>query len=1511
MNIRMMFNFCVAAIAVTFLPVLAVVFLLALWVPLFASAFVAWAPFTLMVFSVCPLIAVLALIWVRRTLREECAHIDRVGPEQALWSVSAHTWRGVVSDALVVTRDSPVADSSMTFEEGVWEDASLLYSKWVRVAYSLVSSHWMASGGVLVTCGLWLRFSWRLLREAFWWWCAALAVSWAIVISAPAGVVTALVWDALGLIFLLTPPGWPHLRLRIEWTRVWILSFLLDLALVLAALNSDVEKHYSERLAGRRQRVSAVLRKQVMKTVRLISAVRLPEFVRNRFQHGVSAEAMTKGREIMSDLGWPINVESRPPDATTGLAGHEEWVSWKVADTDFATGIRQMRMHCGEALQDLANIAPAYARTEEYRTPENEIRSVSRYFQDRKVTLDVNTLDDVWTIVRPIFANSRLASFSTVMRMWEKKYALGFWMTTPDGKRKLSRRSFIARIGMPAFRALWARTFVRAGEIAPVAHISVKDEALPARKWMADKVRTIVGSPISHYIGSTVFSFFPNHNFQFEATPIKVGMPLNGYWMGRVFDRHSRFSTHIEGDFSEFDSTIEGPVKDIIRAIRKRGYDGHADQKGIADLIDVMYDQVDHQLLGVTSSGSVFRKGSGLTTGHSSTSMDNSLALVIFYMAAWRKITGLSAREFLHFNELSCYGDDHMLSTLAGAPRSWTARNISKVMARWGVVNNTMEKKLRDMTFLGKCNSRITPALRRELNAAGLDGVQRAIWHDKARLVGKLTSKLKSTDVNYRVSRLMSYLTLCAHHPEVYDAITRELKKPALARVVAGQWGSVPTYHDILRAWYKPSSPTQRPVDETPEEQFINDGSLVLVGTPGLLDHVLQALSTLPDVLNPALFNYGPVRAVTQALSSHLQWIPSLITLANGVRGLAGLSHLLQRTPYAWVDVDIVTPKRVTPGWTTLLVRHWLFLLYRQCRPTWRGWSVPFVFRKVADLAFTVRGQVITDLPREFFPFDEILVAALLDYVEFPVDPLVLFAQWEFPDLAAWLDLAWNRVLSFVWTSVPANFSEVDPLLRALANEKGHRLLIKAPTGSGKSTALVAHLSMTQQCPHRKLIVVEPRTLLVRGLAAYVSEAFGIWTTAATSGSDFDPRARVWFMTPQSFLGHLTDVSKHDLVVLDEAHVNEPLYPMLLDLLPKWGFRVVATTATPSVSNTDWSTLSIDIPIAQVFSVKEETRAIADPGAYVNEAVGHVNRLPRHVRAMIIVDTPEQADAVAERLRLPAQVLSSKHDAVVQETQRYVATSVVDVGVTIPGLDVIVTPNWEYGGHGVRHHLTDAVARQRRGRVGRTNNGAIITLSAPTDSFVQRAPLTAVDSWKSALSAGISPALGWHLDPDSMSSLFGLEGITTEQVKDFSRVSHIFLTNFRAMKALELTNSEREAPLGTNSVLVPTGSIGHFSGSVPQDLPEAYRQGLELCGKLLAAIQDDDSPVSLLSHPLSKIRTGPLYRVQNVLMGLGNDPAGWKPELQGAADGVEQVDFDEELAKIYDLLETLKGPDET
>jgi len=1255
---------------------------------------------------------------------------------------------------------------------------------------------------------------------------------------------------------------------------------LTNIVIMLEALNSEVSRNYSNRMSSGLRKYKPLFRSFVIRSVHFINDVSLPAFVRGRFSTTPSAQNVEIGRSIMKELGWPVNVELTDADEDAPLVA--KFKEFLIGGSDIRTGIRNSHTYLEQNLLHLTSISEMYNRTESYKNTYNELESTSRYFKpvvDPSMPVDV---DMVWHVVSDIFKHSKLTPFNYIIKMWEKKYALGFFMATensdPGKRRKVSRRSFISSIGFHAFKELWRKTFYMASRVLPVAHVSVKDESLPPSKWMNNKVRSIIGSPLSQYIMSTIFNYGPNHRFSWDTTPIKIGMPLNGFWMARLFDRHSRHQIHCEGDFSSFDSTLSGPVIDMVKMIRKRGFSSHKDRSAIANLVDVNYDQVVGQVLGQTSTGNLWRKSTGLTTGHSSTSMDNSLATVTFYMMAWKQLTGKTAVEFMHHNELSCFGDDHILSISHVRPLSWKPSNISKTMMFWGVKNNLITKNnLYECSFLAKRASKLTPSRAKDFLDCNLPTPPMVVWHDRSRLIGKLTAPIVKSNPSYRARRLISYMTLCAHHKDVYDSILGLLtSSKALASVVKGSRMVVPSYKDVLKMWYKPSGCPQTDFEDD-EERYVNNGELLTYGTPTLGDHLLVALAAVPDLFNPSTFNFGFMRSLQLKFGSLPFWPVNLVARSNSALSIGHIKYLMAMTPYKFLDCGLYTPGISDDNTSTLLVRHWLFMLYRHWSGNrrWLAWT-ELLLRKVANWQFLINGKVQLDVPRPSGDIDLLLVVSFLGLIHIP-DWFSLVSSVSLPDIGALVDLIWNLLLVSIWSNVPANFHEVDPLFKQLGSGV---MVVKSPTGTGKSTDLVQHLSSLSMATHRRVVVIEPRSLLVAGLSEFCSMKLGMSCSGGTSGHILDRTKRIWFVTPEYFFASLQHMGGESfLYVLDECHLDEPSYVVARAFLLGMKWPTVFMSATPTPSQENMSHLFVEIPVATLWDTEHKRVHLTETSRFAKHFVNHCLELsksnPSRVKMAFIVDTPEQAEDCAMSCGLPSQVLSGKHGTSLDtNATRYWCTSVIDVGVTIPGLAVIVFPNWVYGGKDKVYALDSGTYNQRAGRVGRTCNGTAICVTFDT-GFKDR-PKTRLDAklLGPLIAGGLPVAIAAKISPSSVAEVLDIPetSLHGENFKNLSRVAQVFIANMSPVFAASVVANDRASTWGDTVPLVDTGS-GRFSSSqVPshENLLDMVIGGVR---GLIGTIVSDGSAYSYPPDALSLHRiAGSAFSVKNLFSALVNDP---------------------------------------
>lgn len=1088
----------------------------------------------------------------------------------------------------------------------------------------------------------------------------------------------------------------------------------------------------------------------LMDITRAVDAFDLPDTIRNlRLKWDV--DGVNKSSAILEELGWPQMARVVPgvgPEAFS--LPYAEWAAFHFFP---AFGMSQAKFFVDRELSDLADLAPLYLRTEEYRTLLNEVKSTSRYFLDKKYDYPDLHADEVFVLVNRIFSNSTLVPFRHIIRKWEKKYALGaLWIDSRSGARprKMSRKHFISVIGsIRAFEALWARTFSVAAELITVNTVSVKGEALPPRKWLSDKVRTVVGAPLPHYIMSTVWNYFQNHNFDWVNTPVKVGMPLNGANMSKLFGRHARFHSVFAGDMSEFDSTISGRVLDIIKAVRKKGFSDHKDFDAISYLIDKTYEQVSSSFLVHNSTATGYRKGTGLSTGHSSTSMDNSLATIILYLLAWKELTGKGAHDFKFFNELSVYGDDHFISTLATAPKVWTFENISRTMARWGVTmrREDPDKGLEHISFLGKRCRRPTAVDIQAFKSAGVPVPEFVIYHEKDRLLGKMLAKVRVLDRDYRIKRLLSYMDLTAHHPDVHSAIRAAIGRISIR---SNKNWNIPTYDEILRKWYNEKSLVIDFSDfdtEHEQEMVIEDKTSLMFsyGSRSVGDHLMNFLSHVPDVLNPSIFNQGYIVFFNSLLGSRLSWPTTLLARQNVAFSRAHLGALLNRTCYNFLsDAEHALSSSDSANTTTLLVRHWLFCLFRSGPGNW-AWFPMFVdaiLRRIAQLAFVLTGEVQEEVRTFNFQFSNTILVALLSFVYVPELPYL--GALRIPNLSLVPSRLFGMIFNKFWASVPPSFIELN---RTLANDvrvdvDGYKpTLIVAPTGSGKSTALVANI-IAELPEFAHFYLIQPRAILVEPLALYLRSAYGIAAGYATHDTGYVPPGKEGLVVCTPAQVFLRQWQGSDcLWLIDEVHVNEPAYRFLLQFSSKARQPALCMTATPTGFVNGMVGKTIHLPMASVYKVTfvkspDVPREVfisyhAFVGWYRSFVIGIANALPPTAKMLVFVVDKQHGLTLAGGLPGRTCVLSSDSLTVDATCRFFVATSVADAGLTIPNVDHVISANIsrcvilrpDATSFNDIVSLPPAIIKQRAGRTGRTNNGFFHLVKVPEGSFTVPEPL--------------------------------------------------------------------------------------------------------------------------------------------------------------------------------------------
>ncbi len=300
-------------------------------------------------------------------------------------------------------------------------------------------------------------------------------------------------------------------------------------------------------------------------------------------------------------------------------------------------------------------------------------------------------------------------------------------------------------------------------------------------------------------------------------------------------------------------------------------------------------------------------------------------------------------------------------------------------------------------------------------------------------------------------------------------------------------------------------------------------------------------------------------------------------------------------------------------------------------------------------------------------------------------------------------------------------------------------VVVQAPTGTGKSTRLpIWSLELG------RVLVVEPRRIVCRSLARYLSSTHGVhlgqeigFTTRFETkyGSD----SQLVFVTPGIALGWyagqgLTDFST---VILDEFHERRWDMDLLLALLRADQHRVVLTSATFAgreladyIQGTSLIAEDPSYPVHTEYTERTALPRSKDLDQRLAKAVGQV--LDQTPQGDVLVFLPGRGEIQAAKSLLdkrlsPERVIglhastdSATQDALLAPSQKQriiLATNVAETSLTLPSVRAVVDSGLERrtfrrNGRSVLglSVISQASADQRAGRAGRLGPGLCLRL---------------------------------------------------------------------------------------------------------------------------------------------------------------------------------------------------------
>lgn len=977
---------------------------------------------------------------------------------------------------------------------------------------------------------------------------------------------------------------------------------------------------------------------------------------------------------------------------------------------------------------------------------------------------------------RALYEKAQLISPEEVWKKWHKNYSAGFPFRF-NARGNAKRQELIDAIGGREAFLNAVRSYIEHPEAFPtVSHAFIKDEVLPASYVDREKIRTIIAQdPLNYFremavLGDHAKRMDPN---TFSAVGVS---PAHGE-MSALAEKHLPYRYHYAMDITALDSTAAVDAVETIKRLHKLGYTDHPQREAIESNIDAVLTNLQASWIIDIHSGRGRLKNQGFTTGHAATTSENTRYVEVMILKAWHDITGRPYDDFYECVRYSSFSDDGFWSTDL-PPTVFSAKLMEDYWLSRGVQIRVegQSESLGDISFLAKRFS-FDEAHLAEIRQHTTRDPKVAVVHDTTRLLQKFSDYKKKNTLAYRWEKLVALQANCAHHRDIYDkvseyldALESEMTRRQFMRRFIKQHPRK-SYHDIMVMMYEPGAKESRSgliltnqdkslqhklllwwdtlrVDIMAFDSTANSYARVLNQFAGLLE--LGGLS----VEDPGVFlqQPGEMPKDPEFTLEHHCW------LLNGCPGtFEQFRMLLQKTPFsAFCDAEGFWARRerfdiseecANGLRAKVILLQAIYTVVAWLEKTLQAVPVVGTVYKVFCTAKGLSEKMYSRLNALYYAMfgsSSLILSSLMpkdNYLSMKVlafRVFVLFTSTDNLDFAGNLDdfqgfvdsvskLAadvHNLVFELDISSlVPRPDTEEDKrtgLARAWEAldhthsvnecvdlmEAGSVPLVQGPTGCGKSTDFVLNLYERFDT----VIVACPRRVLVRNSPVAQRKLYSGSQDSLTPGL-------VNFGTAGYLRRVLGELPQSTILVLDEFH---ELDEDTLWLHSRYQGQVIAVTATPSFPNSD--------SFSPVVLTKSRnaghviTSSVADTAAKLEDAWHALidTGLDDTRRTLVIVPTLRMVTELTRHaVRLAPQKrvceLYRGHDEVKVGQDWYFATSVVDAGLTIPGLQRVIDCGWSSGFSGgkfVTRPSSRNIMDQRRGRTGRDCDGEYLRLNS-------------------------------------------------------------------------------------------------------------------------------------------------------------------------------------------------------
>jgi len=940
------------------------------------------------------------------------------------------------------------------------------------------------------------------------------------------------------------------------------------------------------------------------------------------------------------------------------------------------------------------------------------------------------------------------------------------------------------------------------GEWYPsLAHAFPKSQVVPYEKLKSkpSKLRSVVATSLIVNVQQGVLNFDVNNRHAPHDAAGKCGLTLNGAALGAVFSEASRYKYIHSLDADSFDRNLNGNAFAIIGELRKAGYRNHPCREAIEKHIDMsmQQEQIGHivnlisdlwrdvekdattsadlwkfiegfaaeyadtaEEIAVkheTAPGGVITKRGGGTTGSSNTSWQNTHGYDGIIVYSVSKAQKWPIRDFFDRVYLANMSDDNIVAT--DEEIDWPA--VYEIAQRVFGCKLRVESTGNDVlsqTFLGKY-PRDGSEYTNDFALAGLPVPQFAVLHEKSKLLMRYsnykadaTRKMatRKKECEYRIQKSIGYLNLCAHQPDLYSMISKDLMD-MLAHVPADQRNhllrkhKIPSYVKVVQDWYKLGSLEDKGVVKELQftissfarteqvilrtlrmvrsaEKFVPLHLLAIDGED-VLDRVVNFKSyglfeshifhcfiklngTVPDEDE---MNYCCKMSPYSSLTNVREWYRNVgrFLPVSGKQferntNYAVLHFWLFTAAYCHTQPLIETIQYVPVGSIVLeLLNIYLFT----SRSLFGTWNYAY-YGSRAQSSMHMSALV----PKDPYRHHKLTAYQLVENIRLP-QVLSLLPIWVVNDMisgaldfsAGFLDKTLFLNRAPVLTGDPAFVKGTPQGWIDTATEiadylaEGKSVVCSAHTGTGKTKYVP---SLLVQMTNKPSCVAMPRRILCEQYSQYPGV---VWWQSGPF-----PNAKLVVCTYgflSAKMGHgsceIPDVN----FILDESHETACEMKMLFDTLFMTQ-QCVLLTATPKawMHNKQWPYIQAKIPpLHEIVDRKPESFASRKLDDVIVEAL-------RAGFKRILVIHPHTKAVKSLAVKYKDNGFHALHSGKreIPESGHVVATAIADAGLTLPGCDLVIDSGLRVvndQGQTMTKDIDKATSLQRRGRTGRTNPG--------------------------------------------------------------------------------------------------------------------------------------------------------------------------------------------------------------